>query len=209
MVKSRPQKDLKRRQSFKAPNKAELIVCEGSATEPQYFNALRRKLRLHAIQIDVVSTDKSEPIDVVEYAISKKKDGAKEGLPYSKVWCVIDVEIPPHKTLDKAWEKAATESDFELILSNPFFEYWLLLHFEKITAPFNEDKDLHRALRDAHPSYKKSNIHFDVLYPRTDTAIKHSKETLKANKCSKDLREQNPSTHVHIVVRHLQNIAQR
>ena len=65
MVKSRTSKELKRRQAFKTPNKIELIVCEGSTTEPMYFNALRRRLRLSAVQINVISPSESEPIAVV------------------------------------------------------------------------------------------------------------------------------------------------
>ena len=93
MVKSRTSKELKRRQASKTPNKTELIVCEGSITEVAYFNALKSKLRLRAVQINVISPSESEPIAVVERAITKKKEMARLGIPYEKVWCVVDVEI--------------------------------------------------------------------------------------------------------------------
>jgi len=206
MVKSRTRKELRRLIAFKSPKKAELIVCEGSTTEPAYFNALKQKLRLHAVKVDVIGEEFSEPINIVEFAITKKKKGVTLGIPYSKVWCVVDVEVPPHRTLGDAWEKASNIKDLELILTNPFFEYWFLLHFKKVTTPFNKDKDLHDMLKKVHPSYKKKHIGFDILYPLTETAIKNSEEVLEENRCSDDLRNFNPSTHVHKLVEHLQKI---
>ena len=204
MVKSRTSKELRRRMASKSPKKAELIVCEGTSTEPTYFNALIRKLRLHAVRVHAMGAENSEPINVVEFAIAKKKQGVAPGIPYNKIWCVIDVEVPPHRTLDDAWEKAANNG-LGLILTNPFFEYWFLLHFEKITTPFNKDKDLHDILHEVHSSYKKTRIGFDILYPRTETAIRNSKEVLKEQHSdAEDLRGCNPSTHVHKIVEYLQ-----
>ena len=210
MVKSRTSKELKRKQAFKTPNKIELIVCEGSSTEPAYFNALRKKLRLSAIHIDVVGLEnRSEPIDVVQHAISKKKQGANKGVPYNKIWCVIDVEIPmPHKSLEEAIEKAK-DKKLEVILSNPFFEYWFLLHFKKVTTAFEKGEELYSALKEVHPTYKKTRIGFDILYPLTDTAIKHSKEVLKEqHNEAEDLSDCNPSTHVHKIVEYLHTAQQ-
>ncbi len=207
MVKSRTSKELKRKLPYKTPNKIELIVCEGEKSEIMYFNALRSRLRLRAVQIDVISQSESEPIAVVDRAISKKKEMAKLGIPYEKVWCVVDVEIPPHQTLNEAWEKAMEKGGLELILTNPRIEYWFLLHFQKHMTPFSNNSDVMNALKAVHTSYKKRNIGFDVLYSRTATAIKHSKEVLEENTCGQYLRDCNPSTHVHNIVEHLQNIA--
>ena len=207
MVKARTRSNLRRRQDFKTPNKIELIVCEGEKTEPAYFETLRSRLRLTAVRIKVISQSESEPIVVVEHAIAKKKEMAKLGIPYEKVWCVVDVEIPPHKTLNKAWEKARETDGLELILTNPCIEYWFLLHFEKHTAPFGNNVDVMSALKAVHQSYKKSRIDFDILYPHTATAIKHSKEVLEEKRCGEYLRDCNPSAHIHKIVEHLQNIA--
>jgi hypothetical protein len=202
MVKARTRTKLRRRQAFKTPNKIELIVCEGSSTEPTYFKALRSKLRLSAVRIEVISPSESEPIKIVEQAIAKKKE-------YDKVWCVVDVEIPPHRTLDEAWEKATETGGLELILTNPCIEYWFLLHFKKHTAPLDNNPDAMNKLKEVHPSYRKSRIGFDILYPRTSSAIDHSKEVLREKGCGDDLRNYNPSTHIHNIVEHLQNITAR
>jgi hypothetical protein len=157
----------------------------------------------------------SDPVSVVDYAIlleaQRVKIASKSPIltAYDVIWCVIDVEVPkPRATLAIALDKAKTHK-LRVVLTNPFFEYWFLLHFKKVTTPFNEDKDLHDALNKVHPSYKKSRIGFNILYPLTEVAIKNSEEVLKETKCSEDLRHHNPSTHVHRVVRHLQQIAKR
>ena len=48
---------------------------------------------------------------------------------------------------------------------------------------------------------------FQAIYPRTDAAIRNSREILKDKGWGEDLRNCNPSTHVHKVVTHLQDIA--
>jgi len=182
----------------------ELIVCEGSTTEPEYFKALLRKLRLTAVQ--VFSPNESKPIQVVESALDKMKRKAKEGIQYEKVWCVVDVEIPPHQTLDQAWEKARVTDGVELILTNPCIEYWFLLHFKKHTGPFVSNNEVMQELKKVHPSYRKTRIGFEFLYSHTDDAITRSEEVLREKGCGQDLRDCNPSTHVHKIVEHLQNM---
>jgi hypothetical protein len=184
-------------------------------TEPQYFDSLRNELRLQKfveVHIDGKRGD-SKPISVVDYAISLKEKRAQIAsrspilMVYDVVWCVIDVEAPqPDSTLASALDKAKAHK-LRVALSNPFFEYWILLHFKKIITPFNKDKKLHSALKKVHPTYKKSRIGFNILYSLTETAIKHAEEVLKETGCGEDLRDYNPSTHVHLVVKHLQQIA--
>ncbi len=206
MVKSRTRKDLKRRLPYKKPNKIELIVCEGSSTEPSYLNGLIRQLQLRAVKIDVISSPDSKPVAVIERALAKKEEMKKLAIPYEKVWCVVDVEIPPHSTLDEAWEKAKEIDRLELILTNPCIEYWFLLHFKQHTEPFANTEDVMAELKAVHPSYKKSRIDFDILYPHTATAIANSRDVLQEKRIGDDLRNHNPSTHMHKIVEHLQNV---
>ncbi|MCK5566256.1 MAG: RloB domain-containing protein, partial [Planctomycetes bacterium] len=90
-------------------------------------------------------------------------------------------------------------------------EYWYILHFRKTSAPFSRSRDAKSALRQQHPAYSESDTTiFNVVYPKTSDAIKHSKEVLKEqHNDAEDLRDCNPSTHVHKIVEYLQNIAQQ
>jgi len=215
--KRRTLSDLRRRRPFLNPRESVLIVCEGEKTEPQYFNAITNELRLQkSVEVDVDGKrGASTPTSVVDYAIVLESERAKIAstspilTAYDVVWCVIDVEVPkPHPSLENALNKAKAHS-LKVALSNPFFEYWFLLHFKKVTSPFENDKDLHNALKKVHPAYRKRRIGFNILYPLTETAVKHSEEVLKETGCGEDLRGHNPSTHVHRVVKHLQQIAKR
>ena len=208
--------DYKRREAFKEPRKSILIVCEGEKTEPIYFDKLKDRLRLIMVDVDIVG-EGAAPINVVDHAIElreERKGVAKRSLTkveYEVIYCVFDVEAPtPHESLANAVIKAK-DNKFEVILSNPCFEYWYILHFRKTSAPFNSSQDVKSALREEHPDYNESDTTiFDVVYPKTDDAIKHSKEVLnEQHNDAEDLRDCNPSTHVHKIVEYLQNTAQK
>ena len=89
----------------------------------------------------------------------------------------------------------------------PFFERWLLLHFEKVATPFKTDTDLQNVLKRVRPAFKETRMGFGSLYPLIGTAIKHAEEVLRETECGDDLRNHNPSTHVHLLVKHLGQIA--
>jgi len=214
---SRKQRNIdsyKRREGSKEPHKSILIVSEGSKTEPIYFNSLRNNLRLAMVEVEIVG-EGAAPITVVDRAIElrgERKRLAKTSLTkaaYEVVYCVIDVEAPKAESLSRAANKAR-DNKLEVILSNPCFEYWYILHFRKTSAPFTRSQDAKSALRQEHPAYCESDTTiFDVVYRKTADAIKHSKEVLKEqHNNAEDLSDCNPSTHVYKIVEYLQNAAQ-
>ena len=206
--------DYKRKEAFKEPHQSIRIVCEGEKTEPIYFKALKERLRLIMVDVEIVA-EGAAPITVVDHAIElreERKHVAKRSLTkaeYEVIYCVFDVEAPtPHESLANAIIKAKYNK-LEVILSNPCFEYWYILHFRKTSAPFNTSQDAKSALRQKHPAYSESDTTiFDVIYPKTSDAIKRSKEVLKEqHNDAEDLSDCNPSTHVHKIVEYLQNAA--
>ncbi|MCJ7773292.1 MAG: RloB family protein, partial [Desulfobacterales bacterium] len=209
--KQRNKDSYKRRKGLKEPRKSILIVSEGSKTEPIYFNSLKSKLRLAMVDVEIVG-EGAAPITVVDHAIelrAERKRVAKKSptkAAYDIVYCVIDVEAPKAESLSRAVNKAEGNK-LEVILSNPCFEYWYILHFRKTSAPFNTSQDTKSALRREHCAYCESDkTIFDVVYPKTADAIKHSKEVLnEQHNDAEDLSDCNPSTHVHKIVEYLQN----
>ncbi len=204
--------DYKRRKASREPHKSILIVCEGKKTEPIYFNALKKRLRLIMVDVEIVG-EGGAPITVVNRAIARREERkqiAKKSLTkteYEVIYCVVDVDT--HETLDQAIDKARG-NEICVILSNPCFEYWYILHFRKTSAPFNSSQDVKSALREEHPDYNESDTTiFNVVYPKTSDAIKHSKEVLKEqHNDAEDLRDCNPSTHVHKIVEYLHTAQQ-
>ena len=214
---SRKQRNIdsyKRREGSKEPRKSILIVSEGSKTEPIYFNSLKSKLRLATVEVEIVG-EGAAAITVVNRAIElrgERRRVAKTSVgrsAYDVVYCVIDVEAPKAESLSRAVNKAEGNK-LEVILSNPCFEYWYILHFRKTSAPFGTSQEAKSALRREHCAYCESDkTIFDVVYPKTADAIKHSKEVLKEQHNDvEDLSDCNPSTHVHKIVEYLQNAAQ-
>ena len=203
----------KRLQGSKEPRKSILIVCEGSKTEPIYFNSLKRVLRLAMVEVDIIG-EGAAPITVVDRAIELREERrrlAKKSVTkaaYEVVYCVVDVEAPKAESLSRAMTKAR-DNKLEVILSNPCFEYWYILHFRKTSAPFGTSQEVKSALRQEHRAYCESDTTiFDVVYEKTADAIKHSKEVLREQHLNaENLSDCNPSTHVHKIVEYLQSIS--
>jgi len=208
---------MKRRPAYIKPRACVLIVCEGEKTEPQYFEGLKRELRLRTVEVVVEGKEcGSAPISVVDHAILKRRERVKDArqsmmlVEYDEVWCVIDVEAPQqHTSLDAAFDKAKANK-LNVALSNPCFEYWYILHFKKTSALMHSNKATMRELKQHYPKYKKNDPNFFAIVNQfTSEAIKNSKEVLKEKHYGDDLRDCNPSTHVHLIVERLLDISQK
>jgi hypothetical protein len=147
-----------------------LIVTEGSKTEPNYFNEIRAKYRLHTANVVVqYSQIGTSPIQVVQYAeaLFKKGDSYKRIQPraFEQVYAVFDRD--DHQSYFNALEYAAKLNGtlnndlkrpvkFKAIASVPCFELWLLLHYEDIQASLHRDEVMRR-LKQAIPGYAKGS----------------------------------------------------
>ncbi|MBF0394744.1 MAG: RloB domain-containing protein [Alphaproteobacteria bacterium] len=136
-----------------------LIVTEGTRTEPRYFEALRRHLRLTAAVV-VKADCQSDPLAVVRYAI-------RNGAGYDIVYCLVDRDRHP---LDIA-RAEASKGRVRLLVSDPCFELWFLLHFEFTAAPFACCDEVESALGRHMRDYKKSGDHFQHVRGKTADAL--------------------------------------
>src|ERR1035441_9248149 len=100
---------LRRRPWFREPLARFLIVCEGTVTEPHYFNDLRQRER-GLVVLDIVPGGK--PKALVERAVALKKESEQEArrrkdqnLRYDEVWCVFDID--EHPFVPEAREQAS------------------------------------------------------------------------------------------------------
>lgn len=209
----RSNKDYTRGRPYKHPRDVVLIVCEGEKTEPIYFKSLRGHLKLHTLKVEVVGgEDGSAAISVVNCALRKIKErrnsnSTLETREYNVVWCVMDVEIPKQESLDKAID-VARRKKLQVALSNPCFEYWFLLHYEKTAHRMQNSDDTINLLKKYMPDYTKNDPNvFQTISQHIETAITNSKSIIRENGYGDDLRNCNPSTHVHKVVERLQSIS--
>jgi len=123
------------------PKKIVIISCEGQNTEPQYFRTIKNKLNISVlIEIDIVPRDnKSAP----KYVLSGLQEHIEDKYGYKKdydqMWLVLDREkVVARKTEILEILPKCEEKGFSIALTNPAFEFWLLLHIVDITN-YNED----------------------------------------------------------------------
>jgi len=202
-------RSLWRKKPLRAVGRTVLIVCEDSKSSPDYFGKLRSKLRLKSVNVEVCGKEcGTSPINIVDYALEKKEEVKTSSIRdgYDKIFCVIDID--EHET-DQAIQKAR-DNNLEIIISNPCFEYWYILHFEKTGKSYPSRSRLYSALsahlkKHGYKSYNKSGCDFfDVIFPRTKATVKISKAILREQWHDEpDLRKCDPSTHVHRVVEEL------
>jgi hypothetical protein len=207
------QSDLRRPAPDRKPRATILVVCEGTRTEPAYFRGLCRKLRLASIEVEVMGGNcGSAPISVVDYAINLRNNREREAVTsitrsrFDEVWCVFDTEEPgSNSSFLKAVQKAK-DNKLNLAISNPCFEYWILLHFAEPGKSFHRCAEVVSAIKKHLPNYSKGGDHFDQLHPRTNTAIQRARKQVKITKHLSD-EWPNPITHVHRIVEKLQDVA--
>ena len=127
-----------------------LVVCEGTRTEPRYFNGLKAALGEvdgQKVEVKVIGSG-MHTTDLLELAQEWCRKSADT---FDHVWIVYDKDYFPADEFDLVEKKCRTvqgPSTFHALWSNPCFEIWLLLHFGYTTAEMNP-AECSRALNDA------------------------------------------------------------
>lgn len=148
---SRGSRQLRRKVAVRAPKRTFLVFCEGVRTEPEYVRALKREPAVHqvaSVDIRIVNVRDTAPLTLVNAAAEARARQPKDRDDVDEVWCLFDVEWPQnHPNLKQAVDRAR-QTDIRLAISNPCFELWLVLHFEKRSAWLTTDQstELRRAL---------------------------------------------------------------
>ncbi len=103
-----------------------VIATEGEKTEPSYFAIFRDDLVIH---VHCVKGDhKSSPKQVLH---RMKQHLERNGITKTdEAWLVVDRDTWSEEDLLQLHEWSQEASNRGFALSNPKFEYWLLLHFE-------------------------------------------------------------------------------
>jgi hypothetical protein len=158
------------RQSRRIPVKIKpkyAIVVEGE-TEFWYIQMLKRNQRLVNIDLKPEIPQRKTLQDQYEKAIELSKD-------YDKVYWIIDFDIINKESRERKRGAKTTLQDLKaycdniernfkniiiVIINNPCFEYWLLLHFEATSKFYYSYDELFKQLRKYLPDYDKSQIYY-------------------------------------------------
>lgn len=191
----------------RSPGRCILIVCEGAETEPNYFEELRKCLKLSIIQVKVKERGGApiSLVDTAQHLVEQRRKEVRDGklriCNYEAVWCVFDVENPRNNTSFNDAVNQADSNQFSLAISNPAFEFWYVLHFEDTSRPFADGRELKKYLEKFIPGYCESSPVFCKIKENTFLAIKRAKKTNQNR--SVDRRFPNPSSGVYEIVEEL------
>ena len=198
-----------------------IIVCDGKKTEPIYFRQMKMQQRHKPIKIEIVKGAAGQSYDALikeaERAVNEyvlETDSSK----YT-VWCVSDVDVDHNtpgsisakNTQLKKYETDAKRRGFKIVLSNPCFELWYLLHFDYSTGIMqNYNAVLDKLSISAYlPNYKKNSDVYNMLADKQTTATDNAKKLHRYHKSQGKIDfmnvSANPYTNVWKLVEFINN----
>lgn len=201
----RREKSLRRQKAKRSPYDVVLIVCEGTKTEPKYFKEMIKAYSLNTANVIVCDTKHgSDPLSVVKCAEGRLRENRELDFAY----CVFDRD--KHRTFNDAMQVLGSsryKNKLVRILSDPCFEFWLLLHFAYTTKSFcvaGDDSNCNEVIKELKKyitNYQKGD---DQIFQKTrdqlETAITRAEAVEKDQEAT---GTSNPSTEVYKLVRKL------
>lgn len=149
-----------------------VIATEGAKTEPQYFRILAGQLALVEVHC-LKRTSGSDPSKVLK---SMDAHLGSAGIrPGDEAWLVVDRDHWTDAQLDALHTWTTQAANRGLAVSNPKFEYWLLLHFEEgkgVATPAECDRQLRKHL----PRYDKLLSDGDVMSGSVADAVERARK---------------------------------
>lgn len=125
---SRPRRRLSRpREGTRRYRTLFFVATEGSVSEPQYFSMLGNRgasVCVKCLKRGTGNAPKHVLRDMRRWLAEK---GLRAG---DQAWIVVDTDSWPEQQLLELHRWAAGDPRYGLAVSNPKFEFWLLLHFE-------------------------------------------------------------------------------
>ncbi len=183
------------------PRHTFLIVTEGAKTEPTYFRALRAGLKLATVHIQFEHPTRTDPISLTQYAIKLRDERDREarngdGVRYDEVWVVFDLEEPagPRRAQAHQARQLPRARGIQFAVSDPCFEYFLLLHYESTTMAFSDCADVTERLTRSWAGYAKGGPLPTDLLARMPDAVGRAKTVREAHTTTGGLNS--PSTDV-------------
>ena len=196
----RAKSKISRQKPTRQPNKVILIVCEGKKTEKNYFQRLKEYLNL-TTTIYIVPSAHPDPKQIIKYT---KQQKIRQYNEYDEIYCVFDKDSHTLEYVNEVL-RMANKNNFKTIVSDPCFEFWILLHFAKITPKFSANKSPCEELQ-KHKDFKKNLPHYSKDYDFKDIIANHLQTAIKnANEINN--AKQTPYTEVVKLVENLQDLA--
>lgn len=183
-----------------------LIVCEGTKTEPEYFQALEKELPPGSVELEIEGKGHST-ISLVNYTISLR-DKSRH---FDRVWVVFDKDDFDEADFNSAIAKAEA-NNIGAAWTNEAFELWFLLHFQFRNTGMKRGEyqsclegEVRTKSGDGNYKYQKRDPKtYSILkqHGNQEQAIKWAKK-LQATFEDKKFASHNPCTRVHELIEEL------
>lgn len=178
----------RRKRLTRNPEKLYILAYEGNETEPQYYHALKEQLRHKEGIIKILSLQRprlmtlSAPKHVFQQLKTYKCNHPTT--TEDEFWMIIDRD---RWNLEEWLEKCRLEKNFFVALTNPCFEFWLLLHLFDVTLFAEEELLINKKLtkkkrfidqylnKQLEGGYQKNDIQPERFLPHIFRAIEQAK----------------------------------
>lgn len=150
-----------------------VIAAEGSKTEPQYFAIFMDQqsvIRVHCIKSKVGESSPPQVLKrMADYIRQERLRSSDEA------WLVVDKDQWTDNQLAQLHAWSQERGNYGFALSNPKFEYWLLLHFEDGNG-IASSQDCTDRLKQCIPGYNKGIDANKITWERIHEAIRRAKK---------------------------------
>lgn len=148
-----------------------LIATEGNKTEPQYFALLNEEVVL--VQVQVI---KGQHDSAPKHVLNRMEEHLRKQrlVAGDEAWLVIDKDQWTQEQIGALDDWTQLHANRALAVSNPKFEFWLLLHFED-GAGVSTPQDCKQRLKRYLPDYDKGFSPTQISMVQVHQAIARAK----------------------------------
>jgi RloB-like protein len=188
----REREDLFRLSNTTSREKIIVLAFEGNDTEQMYFEEFKESeiFNNDLIYLHLLKRPKSDTNSAPNHVFNKLKREAKDEYNFEgndELWMIIDTD--KWKNIEEMILECEKQKNMFVAVSNPCFEFWLLLHIKDISEYNSEEMQLilqnrkvslNRNYVDTKiveilGSYNKSNPKPELYIPKIENAIKQAK----------------------------------
>jgi hypothetical protein len=145
-----------------------IIAVEGLKTEQHYFHMLQCQQSVVHVKC-LKGTKASSPPQVLKRMEDHLRRNALRSS--DEAWLVVDKDQWEEEQLGQLYAWSQSRANYGFAVSNPKFEYWLLLHFED-GAGIASSRDCSDRLRRHLPDYDKGFDMRKISHGQIDDAIR-------------------------------------
>ncbi|MCH7575266.1 MAG: RloB domain-containing protein [Candidatus Marinimicrobia bacterium] len=181
-----------------------LIVCEGTKTEPNYFEGYKSVLPQDiALVIEGTGTNTLALVQAtIDYRdeINKRAQTDLNTREIDEAWVVFDKDDFPDSDFNNAINKSKS-NDIKCAYSNEAFELWYILHFEYLNTGMNRSAYSKKLSSHLPSPYKKNSENmFSLLDSKQEDAIRNAKKLAATYGRSPTPAKRNPNTLVYKLI---------